>query len=67
MIFVKKKEEPDGRPCIDYKKLNNITIKNRYPLLRTDTLKDFLRKAKFFTKLDFRQRYNLIKIEKGEK
>ena len=66
MIFVKKKRESDGRPCIDYKKFNDITIKNRYPLLRADTLKDFLEKAKFFIKLDLRQGYNLVRIEKDE-
>ena len=67
MIFAKKKEKPDGRPCIDYRKLNDIIIKNRYPLPRADTLKDFLRKAKFFTKLDLRQEYNLVRIKEGEK
>jgi hypothetical protein len=50
-FFVKKK---DGklRPVQDYQKLNNVTIKNRYPLPLITELIDALQRAKYFTKLD---------------
>jgi hypothetical protein len=52
-FFVKKK---DGslRPVQDYRKLNEMTIKNRYPLPLISELIDKLKKAKYFTKLDIR-------------
>ena len=58
-FFVKKK---DGCLCPvqDYRKLNTITIKNRYPLPLISKLIDKLKKAKFFTKLDIRWGYNNI-------
>ncbi|KAI2647611.1 Transposon Tf2-6 polyprotein [Labeo rohita] len=61
-FFVKKK---DGglRPCIDYRGLNEITIKFRYPLPLVPAALEQLRTAKFFTKLDLRSAYNLIRIK----
>ena len=51
VLFVKKK---DGslRLCIDYRKLNQVTVKNRYPLPRIDDLFDQLRDASVFSKID---------------
>ena len=51
VLFVKKK---DGslRLCIDYRELNKVTIKNRYPLPRIDDLFDQLREAAVFSKID---------------
>lgn len=65
VLFVKK---ADGtlRLCVDYRGLNEITIKNRYPLpLIRETL-DRLSKAKWYTKLDLRQGYNQIRMARGE-
>jgi transposase InsO family protein len=65
ILFVKK---GDGtlRLCVDYRGLNDGTIKNRYPLpLIHETLMQ-LSKAKYFTKLDVRSAYNLIRIAPGE-
>ncbi|KAJ2927416.1 hypothetical protein H1R20_g9679, partial [Candolleomyces eurysporus] len=64
-FFVAKK---DGslRPCQDYRKLNEATIKNAYPLPRIPDLLDKLKKAKFFTKMDVRSGYNNVRIKKGD-
>ena len=65
ILFAPKK---DGslRLCVDYRKLNDITIKDRYPLPNIGELRDRLHKAKIFTKLDLRGAYNLIRIKEGE-
>ena len=65
ILFVKKK---DGslRLCVDYRKLNNITVKNRYPLPLIGDLIDKLQDATVYTKIDLRGAYNLIRISPGE-
>lgn len=64
-FFVKKK---DGklRPVQDYQKLNEMTIKNRYPLPLIQELVDKLKGAKYFTKLDIRWGYNNVRIKEGD-
>ena len=64
-FFVKKK---DGklRPVQDYRKLNEMTIKNRYPLPLIKELVDHLKGSKIFTKLDVRWGYNNIQIKEGD-
>ena len=61
VIFVPKK---DGkmRMCIDYRALNNLTIKNRTALPRIDDLMDQLQGAKWFTSLDLRQGYHQVRM-----
>ncbi|KAH7405600.1 hypothetical protein KP509_15G077200 [Ceratopteris richardii] len=65
ILFVKKK---DGtlRMCVDYRGLNKVTIKSRYPLPLISELLERLGKAKFFTKIDLRGAYNLVRIREGD-
>jgi len=60
-IFVKKKDK-SLRMCVDYRPLNAVTIKNKYPLPRIDILFDQLAKAKVFSKIDLRSGYHQIQI-----
>ena len=54
------------RMCVDYRKLNDITIKNRYPLPNITELQDRLAHAKMFTALDLRDGYHLVRIKVGD-
>ena len=64
-IFVDKK---DGglRMCVDYRQLNDVTMKNKYPLPRIDDLFYQLSGAKIFSKIDLRTRYHQLKIKKED-
>ncbi|KAL0198369.1 hypothetical protein M9458_006909, partial [Cirrhinus mrigala] len=59
-FFFVKKRDGGLRPCVDYRGLNQITVKNRHPLPLTNTALDALSGAHFFTKLDLRSAYNLL-------
>ncbi|CCO33429.1 hypothetical protein RSOLAG1IB_11598 [Rhizoctonia solani AG-1 IB] len=65
-MFIKK---ADGslRLVVDYQKLNEVTVKDVYPLPRQDNLMAKLRKAKIFIKLDLQWGYNNIRIKEGNK
>ena len=64
VLFVKNK---DGSPrlCIDYRGLNKVIVKNKYPLPRIDELMDQLEGATWFSKIDFASGYHQIHIHEG--
>ena len=64
-FFVAKK---DGslRPCIDYRQLNTITVKNKYPIPLLSSTFEPLMHATVFTKVDLRNAYHLVRIREGD-
>ncbi|KAK3568878.1 hypothetical protein QTP86_019106 [Hemibagrus guttatus] len=65
-FFFMEKKDGGLRPCIDYRGLNNVTVKFLYPLPLVLAALEQLREAKIYTKLDLRSAYNLIRIKEGD-
>ena len=65
-ILFDKKQDGSLRLCVDYRGLNNITIKNQYPLPLVDESLDRLGRAKRFTQLDLTSAYHQIRIKEGD-
>ena len=65
MLFAKKKDKTLWL-CIDYWRLNGVTIKNRYPLLRIDDLLDQLRGARVYSKIDLRTGYHQLRVREAD-
>ena len=65
VIFVDKKDGTQ-RMFVDYRSLNEVTIKNKYPLPRIEDLFDQLRGARVFSKIDLRSSYHQLKIRPSD-
>jgi len=65
VLFVPKKDD-DLRMCVDYRQLNEITIRDSYPLPLIQDMFEHLGKGKIFSKLDLRSAYNLVRIKAGD-
>lgn len=59
-VLFAKKHDGTLRLCVDYRKLNQVTIKNKYPLSRIDELLDQLAEATHFSKIDLSSRYHQL-------
>ncbi len=65
-FFFVGKKDGELRPCIDYRALNKITVRNRYPLPLMASAFELLQGASIFSKLDLRNAYHLVRIQQGD-
>ena len=66
-VLLVPKKKGDDRVCVDYRKLNAVTIKDRYALPLIEEMQIVVAGAKWFTKIDLRATYNHIHIKEGDK
>ena len=65
-VLFQKKQDGSLRMCVDYRALNKVTIKNKYPIPFAVDLFDRLNKAEYFTKLDLRSGYWQVRVAEGD-
>jgi hypothetical protein len=65
ILFIQKKDGSQGM-CVDYRTLNDVTMKNKYPLPRIEDLFDQMRGARVFSKIDLRSGYHQMKIRPSD-
>jgi Reverse transcriptase (RNA-dependent DNA polymerase)/RNase H-like domain found in reverse transcriptase len=65
-IFFVAKADGGLRPCVDYRKINSITIPDLYPLPLIQSIFEGVGNAKFFSKIDLQSAYNLVRIREGD-
>lgn len=65
-VLFQRKQDGSLRLCVDYRALNKVTVKNKYPVPLVADLFDRLAKASYFTKLDLRSGYYKVRIAAGD-
>jgi hypothetical protein len=65
VLFVQNNDDSQ-RMCVDYRSLNDVTIKNKYPLPHIEDLFDQMRGARLFSKIDLRSGYHQMKIRQSD-
>lgn len=65
-VLFQKRQDGSMRMCVDYRALNKVTVKNKYPVPLVQDLMDRLSKASWFTKLDLRSGYWQVRIAEGD-
>nr|GEX74638.1 hypothetical protein [Tanacetum cinerariifolium] len=66
LVLFAKKKDGSFQMCIDYKELNKLTVKNRYPLLRIDDLFDQLQGSCIYLKIDLRSGYHQLRVREED-
>ncbi|XP_072084602.1 uncharacterized protein [Arachis hypogaea] len=65
-VLLVKKKDGGMHLCVDYRQLNKVTVKNKYPLPRIDDLMDQLQGARVFSKIDFKSGYHQIRVKEDD-
>ena len=65
-IMLAPKKNQEWKMCIDYRAIDKITVKYRFPMLRMDDIMDCLSQEKYFTQIDLKSGYHKVRIREGD-